>query len=71
MKDRPYPHIVGVDLAQGPDYAAVMSWRDGVRLVHYLPFGAAVTFFKGKCIVVHPDGPPYTVDPDTGAIRGS
>ena len=60
------PFIVGLDLANEPDRSAIMSWRDGVRMVHALPPGAAVVFYKDQIVVTHPNGPPYTVDPETG-----
>lgn len=62
------PVIVGVDIARKPDRSAIMRWDGAAHLVHELPTGASVTFFGERIVVVHPNGPPYEVNPHTGAV---
>lgn len=46
--------------------SGILIHRFSAKFVCSLPEGAQVTRYEGRLIVVHPNGPPYTVDLESG-----
>lgn len=58
------PHIVGLDLAKGPDRSAI-TLRVGSRFICELKEGDAWTVFADTLVGINPNHPPRFIALDT------